>query len=78
MLQLKLDAAELHRLAELTERRRVKDILTIEAKKIETEISRLQEKAGGVILPSSASKDVSSVGKRIGPYDVKLNTYGKF
>lgn len=71
--QLKLDAAELLRLVELTERRRVKDILTIEAKKIETEISLLREKESEVV--SKKTSHDSSAGKRT--YTVKLNTYGE-
>lgn len=70
---MKHDAAELYRLSELTERCRVKDILIIEAKKLETEISKLQE-TEGLLAPSLSSQTIPA--KRT--YDVKLNTYGLY
>ncbi|XKL68079.1 hypothetical protein PGB90_003570 [Kerria lacca] len=68
LTNLKCDVSELYRLSELTERRRVKDILTIEAKKIETEISFLQENEP--VTKSSINPQVKRV------YNVKLTSYG--
>lgn len=41
--QLRLDAEELRKLLATAERQRVKDTLTIELRKVETEITRLEE-----------------------------------
>ncbi|XP_065200424.1 calcyclin-binding protein [Planococcus citri] len=66
---LRNDVAELYRLADLTDRKKIKDILSIEAKKIETEISLLQEKEN-TIQPSSTTVTTS---RRT--YDIKITTY---
>lgn len=68
--QLKADVAELYRLSELTDRRRIKDILSIEAKKLETEISHLQSSGAATKSNPSSSAPV----KRC--FDVRLTSYG--
>ena len=58
-MQLRLDAEELRKLLDQAERPRVKDILTIELRKIETEIS-LKEDAEKIQNETSQSKQQPS------------------
>ncbi|XP_046984855.1 calcyclin-binding protein [Schistocerca americana] len=72
MEQLQATVEELKRLSNLTERQKVKDILLVEARKIETEISLLREQSGAEIAESSSG------GARNAParcYDVRLTNY---
>ncbi|KAK7580509.1 hypothetical protein V9T40_001138 [Parthenolecanium corni] len=67
---LRADVAELYRLSELTDRKRIKDVLSIEAKKLETEISQLQSFDAEIKSKPTSSGPV----KRC--FDVRLTSYG--
>lgn len=80
IFQLRADLSELTKLSQLAERQKVKDIFLIEIRKIETEITKLQDAckmeidgdSGGV----QPKKIVAPAQNRC--YDVKLTNYGKF
>lgn len=72
MEQLQATVEELKRLSELTEKQRVKDILYIEARKIESEISSLREQSVAEMA------EITSDAIRNAPfrcYDVRLTNY---
>ena len=69
-MQLRLDVEELKRLCELTSRQPVKDTLTVDIRRLETEISH-QMKDNAFNLET---KSTSTVAPRC--YDVKLTNYG--
>ncbi|KAH3799670.1 calcyclin-binding protein-like [Dreissena polymorpha] len=61
--ELRLDAEEMRKLLAMAERQRVKDVITIELRKLETEISSLVEtesKASSTNEAASSSKPVSN------------------
>lgn len=72
--ELKLDVAELNQLLASAERQKVKDVLQIEIRKLETEITRLNELENAKITQSE-SKTQQGQSKPSRCYDVKLNNY---
>lgn len=79
LLQLKADLAELNKLSKLAERQRIKDLFLIETRKLETEITILNDSCKMEVenLPG----DVSQPKKIVTPaqnrcYEVKLTNYG--
>lgn len=72
--ELKLDVADLNKLLAQTERQKVKDILLIEIRKLETEITRLKE-LESKRLGEGDGKASQASAKTNKCYDVKLNNY---
>lgn len=72
IFQLKSDVEELSKLLSQSTRQRSKDLLSIEIRKVQTEISRLQEESG-----RSATVKPSPVSSQQKCYEVKLSNYGK-
>ncbi|KYB24995.1 hypothetical protein TcasGA2_TC034904, partial [Tribolium castaneum] len=66
--ELKKDLAELQALEAQATRHKVKDFLSLEVRKISTEITKLQEQLNTTTVPTP----VTSTNKR---YRVKLNNY---
>lgn len=71
--ELRLDAAELKKLLESAERQKVKDILTVELRKIETEISLKQDAVKSNSAPETTGQSVksSTTQTRVPTVDVK-------
>lgn len=70
--ELKSDVEELNKLLSQSSRQRTKDLLTLEIRKLQTEILRLQEQTGSneVIKPSPTPTQQATK-----CYEVKLNNY---
>ncbi|XP_022907395.1 calcyclin-binding protein [Onthophagus taurus] len=76
LTELKLDQAELEKLSKLSERRKIKDLLTLEAAKIATQLQKLEEEATQIEAGGeNVSKPVSVVVPQRKSYEVKLNEY---
>lgn len=71
-MQLKKDIAELEELQKQTTRQKVKDILSIEQRKLIAEVTKLEEQYNNSI---SASATPTPGTRKC--YQVKLNNYGK-
>ncbi|XP_011688034.1 PREDICTED: calcyclin-binding protein [Wasmannia auropunctata] len=67
--EMKLDIEELNRLLEQAKRQRIKDTLTLEIRKLQTEMAKLQEQKG-----TSATTPSLNTAQKC--YEVKLNNYG--
>lgn len=74
-LQLRLDVAELNQLLSTAERQKVKDILSVEIRKLETEITNLKELSDKDSVNKTFVTSVSSSKPKC--YEAKLNNYGK-
>jgi tetrahydromethanopterin S-methyltransferase subunit B len=73
--QLQADVEELQKLSEQATRQKVKDILFIETRKLQTEITKLkekEEKCASSLPPSKPSASSSAT------YTVTMTTYGAF
>ncbi|KAK7864686.1 hypothetical protein R5R35_010948 [Gryllus longicercus] len=70
--ELKLDVAELNQLLASAERQKVKDILLIEIRKLETEITRLKEIENAKVSQAESKTNQTKPNRC---YDVKLNNY---
>uniref|UniRef100_A0A1B6H7D3 Calcyclin-binding protein n=2 Tax=Homalodisca TaxID=139475 RepID=A0A1B6H7D3_9HEMI len=70
--ELKSDVEELNKLLSQSTRQKCKDILTLEIRKVQTEISRLQEQIGS---SGESIKPTSVVPQQSRCYEVKLNNY---
>lgn len=68
---MRLDAEELRRLASTAERQRVKDILVIELRKLETEISLKQDALKSTETTQPAGQMEKSSAPRISTVDIK-------
>lgn len=73
---MKADIAELELLATQATRQRVKDVLTLEGRRLITEVIKLEE-AQKVAETASGTQQVQPV-KSKSHYQVKLNNYGEF
>jgi len=67
---MKLDIEELNSLLEQANRQRTKDILMLEVKKLQTEMTKLLEQK------NTSVKNTSSLNTAQRCYEVKLNNYG--
>lgn len=74
-LQLRLDVAELNQLLSTAERQKVKDILSVEIRKLETEITNLKDLSDKESVTETSVTSVPSSKPKC--YEVKLNNYGK-
>jgi len=70
--ELRLDVAELNHLLSTAERQKVKDILSVEIRKLETEITNLKASDKESVAETSVTSVSSSKPKC---YEVKLNNY---
>jgi hypothetical protein len=70
--QLKRDVAELQSLEAQATRHRVKDVLSLEARKLSSEIIKLQEQ-----LNTASKTPTPTTAAPVKRYQVKLNNYGK-
>ncbi|XP_011631093.1 calcyclin-binding protein [Pogonomyrmex barbatus] len=68
--EMKLDIEELNSLLEQAKRQRIKDILMLEIRKLQTEMAKLLEQNDIPIKPTSPSNSTQKC------YEVKLNSYG--
>ncbi|KAL6260727.1 hypothetical protein P5V15_008250 [Pogonomyrmex californicus] len=68
--EMKLDIEELNSLLEQAKRQRIKDILMLEIRKLQTEMAKLLEQNDIPIKPTSPSNTTQKC------YEVKLNSYG--
>lgn len=73
ILQLRHDCDELRRLIEQCARARVRDMLSLDLRKLETELS-------SIVVEQIPSQPVRNAAPSAPPkcYDVKLNNYGKY
>jgi hypothetical protein len=74
-LQLRLDVAELNRFLSTAVRQKVKDVLSVEICKLETEITTLKELCEKDSSPETPVNSVTTSKPKC--YEVKLNNYGK-
>jgi hypothetical protein len=70
--QLKKDVTELQSLEAQATRHRVKDVLSLEARKLSSEIIKLQEQ-----LNTASKTPTPNTAAPVKRYQVKLNNYGK-
>lgn len=77
LFQVKLDIAELEQLQKQASRKRVIDIISLEVRKLGTELIKLQDEKLNEPAPSQSNGQQA---KRAEPkhYEVKLNGYGNF
>ncbi|RZF46417.1 hypothetical protein LSTR_LSTR012492 [Laodelphax striatellus] len=73
--ELKLDVAELSRLSGICERTRVKDLISVETRRLETEISRLTELQQATQPANGAVESKPSTVSQNKCYDVKISNY---
>lgn len=74
-MQLRLDIAELNQFLSTAVRQKVKDVLSVEIRKLETEITTLKELSEkNSVLETPVNSVPTSKSKC---YEVKLNNYGK-
>ena len=76
---MRLDIEELKAIINQATRQRVKDLLSLDLRKLETEQIRLQEQIQKEAESSKASSSASSsiVSSSVRCYDVKIMNYGK-
>jgi len=74
LFQLRLDAEELRKLLASAERQKVKDILSLLLRKLETEITQLEEKSKQEGSTTAAAPKPKSTTPRVPTVDIK--TYG--
>lgn len=67
--------AELNKFLGTAERQKVKDILLVEIRKLETEITNLKELSDKLSVTETSATSVLSSKPKC--YEVKLNNYGK-
>ncbi|XP_039288071.1 calcyclin-binding protein [Nilaparvata lugens] len=73
--ELKLDVAELNKLSKLCERTRVRDVISLETRRLETEISRLTELQQANQPANAPVENKSSLVSKNTCYDVKITNY---
>lgn len=77
IVQVKEDIKELQRLQAQATRRHVIDILSLEIRRLDTDLIRLQDQIVNTPSPASAEHNSSSNTSAPKRYLVKLNGYGK-
>lgn len=71
---MKLDIAELEALQAQATRHKVKDILSLEARRLVSDMVKLEEQIRNSNTPQNASSAAAVTNKR---YQIKINNYGK-
>ena len=76
--QLKIDIEEICKLIENTSRTRVKDLLGLDKRKLETELIQKEDRLKKIKEnESNATGDNTTKTSRSGPYTVTIKTYGE-
>lgn len=70
-MQLKLDIEEINKLLEVATRQKNKDMLSLEVRRLQTELTKLIEE--NTVTSTRPTKTSNAVNKC---YEVKLNNYG--